>query len=647
MQTAFAHPLADEGDPQSSVWDAPFSPPLLTDGLGKQGVLSDLQLLAMQGLWREVLNRCRGATTSDTATALSVTCYRVLALVKLRLYPEAASELGKLGPLDDPSFGRNGTPLAPFALRWLHADLPALVGQHAESVARFQALLVWVQHHRAALAVLNEQLQQAPEDWAAWTQAGLVQLQLGDLAAARRTLEHVAQHAAAARPAAAPAAAAGEERAGAATRGPGGTGGGSAPRLAALRRRGLLLLLKGDHSGAARELGAVVEQDPSDAVAANNLALAHLYGCDLTAAIDALESAFRRAPAALLQARGAVCRGQPPFAPPLKCPMLPPEAAAPRPGAAARRTRHAGTAPAPPRRPVNRMKPLLSALLVLVLLAGARAARPLLQTASPEPAAAAHAAPVVAAAPVAAAEPASAPVAVEPVAVATPVVAAEPVAEPVPVAATEPAATAAEPVAAVAAAVEPAAASVADVAAVQTAAAVATVGATAEPFANAPTKPPCTVNCSQAQTNGPPLAPHQPPPETGNLDAGGALVFHELGSDPYGRGTAVRWTTNYDGVQTQVATPVRKDGTYKRVWNGTAYVPYDGKSALVVMPWVKLNNNTGASGDCTQYYLDRGWCALAANVIITPNGDVHGIAVKVKNDTTNPPQNFTYPYPNP
>ena len=45
--------------------------------------------------------------------------------------------------------------------------------------------------------------------------------------------------------------------------------------------------------------------DPYDAAAANNLALANLYSCDLSKAMRSLEAAFARAPAPMLQ----VCEG--------------------------------------------------------------------------------------------------------------------------------------------------------------------------------------------------------------------------------------------------------------------------------------------------------------------------------------------------
>ena len=77
---------------------------------------------------------------------LSVACYHILALVKLRLYPEAAAALGKLGDLDSPAYySASGLSLIPFALRFLYSDLPALVGQQSESVGRLQSLLTWTQ----------------------------------------------------------------------------------------------------------------------------------------------------------------------------------------------------------------------------------------------------------------------------------------------------------------------------------------------------------------------------------------------------------------------------------------------------------------------------------------------------------------------
>lgn len=65
-------------------------------------------------------------------------------------------------------------------------------------------------------------------------------------------------------------------------------------------------------AGAAQELSGVLAEDPTDATAANNLALCYLYSADLEGATRTMELAFRRAPAALLQVRwtrGWLARG--------------------------------------------------------------------------------------------------------------------------------------------------------------------------------------------------------------------------------------------------------------------------------------------------------------------------------------------------
>ena len=109
-----------------------------------------------------------------------------------------------------------------------------------------------VKQHRAALAVLNQLLQQEPADWGAWTQAGLIQLQMGDAAAARRTFDHVAQQLGQQQSAASAVARPGGGGSSSSSGGSCSTGGDAAAAAAGRavrRRRGLLLLVKGDYSG--------------------------------------------------------------------------------------------------------------------------------------------------------------------------------------------------------------------------------------------------------------------------------------------------------------------------------------------------------------------------------------------------------------
>ncbi|GAB4820163.1 hypothetical protein N2152v2_007209 [Parachlorella kessleri] len=269
-------------------------------------------------------------TSSDLAAALSVTAYHVVALAKLRVYGEAAAELAKLGDLDDPQYlpnkGQGAGSLVPFALRWLQAELPGLAGQDQEGIQAQYRLLDWcrqqaatakaagdaaaavqwlerqqrsacslagkhvrLRQHRAALAVLNEVLKQAPHQPVLWSQAGHVLLSLGDIPAAQRSFER----------AAAAAKHLGE------TPEPASSGYAlEADRRSSLegcRDRGLLLFAQQDFKGAIGEFNAALRQDPGDHVSANNLALCSMYAGSLSGGIQSLETSFMAAPERLMQ----------------------------------------------------------------------------------------------------------------------------------------------------------------------------------------------------------------------------------------------------------------------------------------------------------------------------------------------------------
>ena len=60
-------------------------------------------------------------------------------------------------------------------------------------------------------------------------------------------------------------------------------------------------------AGAAEQYGAALREDPCDSVAANNRALAAMFGGDLAGGIASLEAAFLEAPGQLMQAGGGGC----------------------------------------------------------------------------------------------------------------------------------------------------------------------------------------------------------------------------------------------------------------------------------------------------------------------------------------------------
>lgn len=274
--------------------------------------LPGLRELALQGRWREVATRCQTTSTSVTEVALAVSSYQALAYIKLKMYAEADALVNKLGNLDDSLYTRKTAQgpvsLAPFALRWLAACLPSLLGRPAASIDRLHALLRlclgraeragggaagaerWrrranmASFHLAALysrqrqwqpalQVLDAVLARDPESSTAWAQAGAVQLLMGDARAAARSFDSAA---------AAPGARPQDVR-------------------SAARGKSLVMIARQDFVGAARELGRLAAEDPADGACAAALAVARMYQGDLASAVAGMEAAFVREPEAMLQ----------------------------------------------------------------------------------------------------------------------------------------------------------------------------------------------------------------------------------------------------------------------------------------------------------------------------------------------------------
>lgn len=116
--------------------------------------VSSLRKLARQGAWRALVDKVKGAKKQGVLTTpvdeLNYATYHLLALIKLRNYGAAASELAAVGDLDATQYcyeeypsvypGKSGS-MVPFALRWMHADLPHRNGQTATTIERLYALL--------------------------------------------------------------------------------------------------------------------------------------------------------------------------------------------------------------------------------------------------------------------------------------------------------------------------------------------------------------------------------------------------------------------------------------------------------------------------------------------------------------------------
>lgn len=91
-----------------------------------------------KGCWRAVVDKVKAANPTNPEEMLRLTTYKVLALCKLRMYSAAFDELNALGGLDSPQYHRD-TPdgavsLVPFAMRWISAQLPGLLGRAGYAV---------------------------------------------------------------------------------------------------------------------------------------------------------------------------------------------------------------------------------------------------------------------------------------------------------------------------------------------------------------------------------------------------------------------------------------------------------------------------------------------------------------------------------
>ena len=131
----------------------------------------------MQGSWRAVADRTKAHKASTAEDRLTEAAWHIFALAKLRQYGDAARELESLGPLDSSKSdgehwdnheqsvcelclmqltgysGDAGRALhVPFALRWLQAQLPLLMGRRQEGAMQLYNLLDFCQRQQNNLS---------------------------------------------------------------------------------------------------------------------------------------------------------------------------------------------------------------------------------------------------------------------------------------------------------------------------------------------------------------------------------------------------------------------------------------------------------------------------------------------------------------
>ncbi|GFQ04054.1 trafficking protein particle complex subunit 12 [Phtheirospermum japonicum] len=289
--------------------------------------LSTLQDLAYRGSWRTILDKVARSRSlsllSKPHEHLIYLTFNLLALVKLRRFPDAQQELQTLDDdLDSKQYlfesypdqypNHNRGSMIPFALRWLHAHLPLNLGDRQLSLDRLYSLLHFIRDRKlpqkgdpiseisinlwrkretfivntiigyhlsqkefkVCLALLNSEVSKN-EDPLMVSQLGYVQMQYGDLDAAKQSFEAVEKMV---------------------------MGNNGDLKLSNLvsRNKALVYLVGKDYVSAVREYEECIERDGSDFVAINNKALCLMYLRDLSDSIKVLESALERVPTVAL-----------------------------------------------------------------------------------------------------------------------------------------------------------------------------------------------------------------------------------------------------------------------------------------------------------------------------------------------------------
>nr|XP_043624235.1 trafficking protein particle complex subunit 12-like [Erigeron canadensis] len=290
--------------------------------------LSSLQDLACRGSWKSILDKVARARTQSLLSKphehLVYLTYNIIALTKLRRFPEAVIELDTLeNGIDNVIYSYENYPqhypnrygsMAPFALRWLYAELPSKVGNRQETVDRFYMLLqfvrektkvskdrlgladdVWrireglvinsiISHHLShkefgvCLDLIIDLIKRDPTPVARavlMSKLGYIQMQLGDLEGAKASfgvVEGIVN----------------EENVEVEM------------KNLVNRNKALIFMVGKDYVSAVREYQECIDRDGSDVVAINNKALCLMYLRDLSDSIKVLENALESVPTAAL-----------------------------------------------------------------------------------------------------------------------------------------------------------------------------------------------------------------------------------------------------------------------------------------------------------------------------------------------------------
>ncbi|KAJ4953436.1 hypothetical protein NE237_030268 [Protea cynaroides] len=292
--------------------------------------ISSLQDLASRGSWRSILDKVSRARKLSLLRKphehLIYLSYNVLALTKLRKFEDAAEELDSLEDFDSAQYKYDSYPdhypnrsgsMVPFALRWLHAEIPHKLGKRQVTLDRLYTLLDFVRtklkdrgsksmdvsveqwkkreaflvnsiscHHlshkefQVCLTLLQSLYNIDSPDPVLMSKLGYIQMQLGDLDGSKASFNQVESLM---------------------------KEGNSGALLDEVefknlvsRNKALMYLVGKDYISAVREYDECMERDPSDVVAINNKALCLMYSRDLSDSIKVLESALERVPTVAL-----------------------------------------------------------------------------------------------------------------------------------------------------------------------------------------------------------------------------------------------------------------------------------------------------------------------------------------------------------
>ncbi|KAL5714798.1 hypothetical protein ACHQM5_016710 [Ranunculus cassubicifolius] len=287
--------------------------------------IQSLQDLAYRGSWRSILDKITRARKLSLLQKphehLIYLTYNVLALTKLRKYIEVAEDLDSLEDFDDLKYKYESYPdqypnqfgsMIPFALRWIHAEIPLKLGKRQETLDRLYVLLDFVRtkvkdrefkenvcvdqwrkregfvissilsHHLnnkefgTCLILISNLLDSNPVDPLMLSKLGYIQLQLGDIEGSKVSFNKVEDLM---------------------------KEGNVGVLLSEIefknlvnRNKALIYSVGKDYVSAVREYDVCIERDPTDVVAINNKALCLMYLRDLSDSIKVLESALERVP---------------------------------------------------------------------------------------------------------------------------------------------------------------------------------------------------------------------------------------------------------------------------------------------------------------------------------------------------------------